>query len=313
MKLKKSGALFLSLLTVSLTSSSDLRAADKLRIVTTTSTFASLAGDIAGDRAEIYSIASPRRNIHFISPTPKDVVKTKKADVFIHAGLDLEAWRGPLLDAAGRPELMGPTGNRQIDVSKGIPLLEVPTNLSRIEGDIHAYGNPHYWLDPENGGIIARNIVEGLSRIDPADADFFQHNGAAFEDRLHQKMREWRDLLAPVKGQKIVTYHKSWSYFAERFGLIVLGELEPKPGIPPTAKHLADLENTMRTNHVKVIIKETYFENRTPEKVAKETGAAVLNFAQAVGEIKEAPDYLAMIDYNVRAIAAAFENPGESK
>jgi len=282
-----------------------LQAGDAIRIVATTTTFADLAGRIAGDRAQIYAIASPKRDLHFISVTPRDVLKLKKADVFIHGGLDLEAWRAPLVDASGRPEFLCPSGSRQIDVSAKIPLLEVPDSVSRVQGDIHAYGNPHYWLDPENGRIIARNIAEGLSRLYPEDADTFQANEKNFEAQLDQKMLEWQALLAPFKGAAVITYHRSWAYFARRFELEVAGELEPKPGIPPTARHIAELEKVMQEKRIRVVMKETYFENRSAEKIAASAGARVLNLAQAAGELKETRDYLSMLDYDVRLLAQA--------
>lgn len=304
MKFKKSAVFFLCALSLSLSMGGNrLWASDKIRIVATTSNFSSIAQEITGERADIYFIASPRRDIHFIAPTPKDMVKLKKADVFIHGGLDLEAWRGPLLNVVGRLDLMGPSGARQIDVSKGITLLEVPTSLSRAQGDLHLYGNPHYWLDPENGKIIAHNIAEGLAQMYPDQADLFRKNAATFSEKLDRKIKEWDIALSSFKGVAVVTYHRSWPYFLEHFGLTSEGELEPKPGIPPTARHLAELENNMRKNKVKAIIKETCFENRTPEKVAKETGATVVIFAQAVGEVKETGDYISMFDYNVSQLA----------
>src|SRR3990167_8964483 len=139
-------------------------AADKIRIVTTTSTIADLTRQVVGEKADIHYVAPPRQNIHFISPTPKDMLKVKKADVFIHGGLDLEAWRDPLLQAAGNMAFLG-NGKAAIDASRGIQLLEIPQSLSRIEGDIHIYGNPHYWTDPENALIMADNIVSGLSAL----------------------------------------------------------------------------------------------------------------------------------------------------
>lgn len=282
-------------------------AESKIKMVATTRTFAAIAQEITKDKAEIYAIAAPKRDIHFISPTPKDVLKVKKADVFIHGGMDLEVWRGPLLDAAGRTDLMWPSGPNQIDVSQGIPLLEIPTSLSRSEGDIHAYGNPHYWTDPENGKFIAQNIANGLSRLFPEHAEEFKKNESDFELRLDAKIKEWTLLMKNFQGESIVTYHRSLSYFAERFELKIVGELEPKPGIPPTGKHLSLLEEKMRENKVRVIVEETYFERRTPEKLAKATGASVVTLLHGVGEVKEAPDYIAMIDWNIRQLVQAFQ------
>ena len=306
MKFKTLFAFLLCFAGLSLNNSA-LSASGKIKIVTTTSTFASIAKDIAGDKADVYFIASPNRDIHFISPTPKDVMKVKNTDVLIHAGLDLEVWRAPLLDAVGRLDLMWPTGEKQIDVSKGISLLEVPTNLSRAQGDIHAYGNPHYWLDPLNGRIIAENIAEGLGRLYPKDATFFRKNAHAFQNKIENKMKDWENEMSCCKGAFAVTYHHSWPYFMERFGLDLIGDLEPKPGIPPTAKHLEQLIRIMKEKGAKVIIKEVFNESRTPDKLARETGASVLTLFSEVGESKEGADYFSLFDYDVRLLKEAMQ------
>ncbi len=277
---------------------------EKVRIVATTATLASLVREVTGDRADIYGAAPPGRDLHFYAPTPRDVLKVKKADVLVHMGLDLEAWRDPLLVAAGNPDFLGRRAGA-IDVSKGVPLLEIPSSLSRSQGDIHAYGNPHYWLDPENAKIMVRNIAEGLARLFPEEGDVFQKNASAFSRRADEKIRDWQKRLAPYRGSPVVTFHKSWSYFAERFGLEILGELEPKPGIPPTPKHLAELSRMMREKGVKIILKESFQESRTPKKVARETGAKVLTLVQDAGEIKEAPDYLSAVEHNVKLVEEA--------
>lgn len=277
---------------------------EKVRIVATTATLASLVREVVGDRAEIYGVAPPGRDLHFYTPTPRDVLKVKKADVFVHMGLDLEVWRDPLLVAAGNPAFLG-KARGAIDVSRGISLLEIPTSLSRSQGDIHAYGNPHYWLDPENSKIMVRNIAEGLGRLLPEERDVFQKNASAFIQQVDEKIRGWEKRLVPYRGSPIVTFHKSWPYFAERFGLVIVGELEPKPGIPPTPKHLAVLIRIMKEKGVKVIIKESFQESRTPKKVARETGARVLNLLQDPGEIREATDYLSMVEYNVKLVEEA--------
>ena len=302
---------FLLTLGLSFQAGGDLWAAKKIKIVATTNVLGDIASQIASDHAEIYSVCSPKRDVHFYAPTPRDVVKVKKADVLVHAGLDLEAWRGPMLDAAGRTDLMWPSGARQIDVSQNVPLLEVPTSLSRDQADIHVYGNPHYWPDPENGKIIARNIADGLSRLYPEDAAAFEKNYTAFASKLDESMKTWLKILEPYKGRNVVSYHKSLIYFTKRFGLLDDGELEPKPGIPPTAKHLAELENIMRRDNVRIILKEIFYENRTPEKVAKDTGASVVTFAQAIGDVEEAKDYISMIDYDARAVAEGFKRAAD--
>ena len=298
------GFLFLSLAA----GSENLFAVEKIKIVTTTSTFASITQAIAGEKAEIYYVASSKRDIHFISPTPKDVLKLKKANVFIHGGLDLETWRGPLIDASGRHDFMIPDG-RAIDVSQGIPLLEIPTSLSRAQGDIHAFGNPHYWLDPANGKIIARNIAEGLGILYPEDAEFFRKNAESFSASLDQEMEEWKRRMLPFQGKPVITYHNSWPYFINRFGLVVAGYLEPKPGIPPTPKHIQELVRIMKEKNVPIVIKEAFQENKTSQKLAKETQAAVLDLVTSPEANKQVPDYFSMFDYNIRQFESISKTP----
>jgi len=278
-------------------------AAGKIKIVATSSTLASIAEEITDRKADIYFIAAPKRDIHFIAPTPKDVMKLKEADVFIHAGLDLEAWRDPLLNAVGRLDFMWPAGEKQIDVSKGISLLEVPETLSRAQGDIHVYGNPHYWMDPENAKIIARNIAEKLAALYPEDQEWFLRNAETFSRKIDGRLASWSREMVPYHGSPVVVYHASWSYFAERFGLVIAGELELKPGIPPAPKHISELVASMKEKHVRVIITEPYRERRTPDRIAKETGARVLTLTQSVGAFKEAQDYLSMLDYDLTKVA----------
>lgn len=304
MKIKKISILIALAIGISPVFTNTLYAAGKMNVVATTTTLASIAGEVARDKARINSIASPRQNIHQYAPTPKDVFRVKRADVFIHEGLDLEAWRQPLLDTAGNRRFLG-EGKYSIDVSRGIPLLEVPVTLSRAEGDIHVYGNPHYIGDPENAKIIASNIAEGLADVDPDNADFYRKNAADFNERLDAKIRDWMGRMTKYQNAPVVTYHRSWSYFVNRFGLAVIGEIEPKPGIPPTAKHLAGLIQQMKDKKVKVIIKEYFEENRTPKKLESETGAWTVNLSQAVGEPEEANDYLSLMEKNIVLLEGA--------
>ncbi len=300
------------LIVLSLFFSSFAWAEDKIRVAATTTTLASITQAIGGDKVDVYAVASPKQNIHFYAPTPKDVLKVKKAQLLIHSGLDLEAWRGPLLDAAANPLFLG-EGKESVDVSQGVSLLEVPSTLSRVEGDIHVFGNPHYWMDPLNGKVMAANIAEGLSRIKPENTEFFRKNLNEFLKRIDQKTAEWTAALAPYQGTPIVVYHRSLPYFASRFGLEIAGELEPKPGIPPTPKHLSELVKVIKTKSVKMIVKESFYENEMPGKLAHETGIGVVELVQAVGEKKEAADYFSLFDYNIRVLTQALkqEKPHE--
>lgn len=278
-------------------------AEDKIRITTTTNTLAVLAKEVAREKADIYYIASPSQNIHFISPTPKDVLKTKKADVFIHGGLDLEIWRGPLLDAVGKKEFI--TGERSIDASLNIPLVEAPHELSRVHGDVHAHGNPHYSKDPGAAILMVQNITEGLCRLYPESGSFFRKNAADFTSRLEMRLKDWQTRMLPFQGASVVPYHNSWIYFLNRFGLEAFDYLEPKPGIPPSPKHIKSLIERMKQSKVRVVIREIFNENGTPKKVAKAVGAGVIVLASEPDGIKG--DYLDFIEHNVSQLEKALQ------
>ena len=280
-------------------------AADKLKVVATLPTFADLAKTIGGDAVDVSSIASPQFNPHFIEPKPSDVLKVKRADLFIHAGLDLELWRGPLLDAAGNTRVF-PGQQGELDLSQGITLLEVPTHgVSRSEGDIHIYGNPHYWVDPENSRIMAATIAEKLSMVDPAHAQEYHTRLQAFLARLDQQMAVWHTRLASFQGQELIGYHNEWPYLMRFAGLNMTQFLEPKPGIPPTPKQIEFLEQYMKEKRVRVIVQSTYFPLTAAQSLAKRTGAKIALLCQNVHEVKEASDYLAMTDYNVAQLVTA--------
>ena len=284
---------------------SSAHAAERIKVVATLSTFADLAKTIGGEQVEVRAVASPRFNAHFIEPKPGDVLRLKRADLFIHGGLDLEAWRGPLLDAAGnRNALPGQPG--ELDLSHGVHLLEVPDHaLSRADGDIHLYGNPHVWLHPDNVRVMARAIAAKLSEMDPAHAAEYEANLGAFLVRLDAKQAEWLAKLAPFRGAELVGYHNEWIYFAEFAGLKMPLFLEPKPGIPPTPKHLETVEHFIRSNGVKAIVQSSYASTAAAESLAKRTGARVVVLCQNVGEQDACSDTIAMFDTNVSRIVEA--------
>lgn len=278
-----------------------------LNVVATLSTFADLTRTVGGEYVKVANVAPPRFNPHFIEPRPSDVVKVKRADLFVHAGLDLELWRGPLLDAAGNTRLF-PGQERELDLSRGIALLEVPTRpLSRAEGDIHLYGNPHYWLDPENVRTMAQAICDKLCTLDPQHEQAYYANLKAFLDRLTAKIPEWRVRLAPYQGQELVGYHNEWPYLMRFVGLHMNQFLEPKPGIPPTPKQLEFLQGYMRARKIPAVVQATYFPTEAAASLAKRTGARVVLLCQGVGELPQCADYVGMIDYNVSRLADAFE------
>ncbi|MGH7599463.1 MAG: metal ABC transporter substrate-binding protein [bacterium] len=288
-------------------------AADKLKIVTTLPDFADIAQQIGGDRIEAFAIAKGYQDPHFVDPKPSYIIKLQKADMFVHAGLDLEAgWVPPLLEGARNAKILpGAKGN--IDASKGLPLLEIPGGdpaQLRAQGDIHVFGNPHYWLDPVRGKQIAQNIFDGLVRLQPRDEAYFKNNLEALDKKIEAKVAEWEALMQPYNGVKIVAFHNSWPYFDERFGFDIIAFIEPKPGIPPSPKHLAEVISKMNQVGAKVIIIEPYYSKKACELVASKTGAQVAELATAVDGLPGVKNYFDVFDYNLKKLVAAFQATG---
>ncbi len=284
-----------------------LAAESRLKIVATQTMFADIVQEIGKDKVDVKCIAGPKFNVHFIQPKPSDVRNVTKADLYVNAGLDLEAWSGPLLEAAGKPELfIG--AERNLDLSKGIAILNVPQQpISRSEGDIHMFGNPHYNMNPENAGIMAENILGKLKEIDPKNASFYEENAKTFITRLDEKISEWKKLRADFKGQEIISYHEDIAYFADFLGLKAEQFIESKPGIPPTPKHLEFLEEYVKTNHIKAIVMPTYYPKDASEKLAQRVGAKVVTICQNVGEIPGTDDTLSFFDYNFKQISGVLK------
>ncbi len=279
-----------------------------IKVCTTLSSYADIAKTIGGDRIEVSFVAPPRFNPHFIEARPSDVLKIKRADLFIHSGLDLEAWRGPLLDAVAKSEFRE-GGARQVDLSEGISLLEVPSGqVSRAEGDIHMFGNPHYWPDPRNGVVIAKHIAAKLSEIDPAGAAEYSKNLGVFLNALTTKMHSWSEALKPYAGKEVIGYHNEWPYLMSFAGLSMTQFLEPKPGIPPGPQHLAELESFIKAKSVRVLIQASYFPTEAGDYLQDKTGIKVLSLCQNVGELPECKDYVSMIDYDLNQIVKAFQS-----
>lgn len=285
----------------------------KLNVVTTLPDFADIARQIGGDKVEAFAIVKGYQDPHFVDPKPSYIIKLQKADMFVYAGLDLEiGWVPPLLEGARNANILpGAKGN--VDASKGVHLVEVPTGdpaTLRAQGDIHVYGNPHYWLDPIRGRQIAQNIFEGLARLRPEDEAFFKQNLEAFLKKIDEKEAQWQKMLAPYVGAKIVAFHNSWPYFDERFGFDIIAFVEPKPGIPPTPKHLAGVIDKMNQTGTKVIIIEPYYSKKPCELIAAKTGAKIVGFATSVDGQPEVKTYFDIFDYNLKKLVAAFQETG---
>ena len=207
---------------------------------------------------------------------------------------------------AGRVDCIQPGGAGYLDASQNVRILEIPPGqITRAMGDVHPAGNPHYWLDPGNGRHIAQAIQQKLSALQPADAAYFAQRYAAFDQKLAVAEKRWDALLGPYRGTKIVTYHRSWSNLADRFGLDVVGYVEPRPGIPPSPSHTLDLIQEMKRQGIKIILVEPYFDLKTPNAIARETGATVLVLPPSVGGTREATDFIALFDHGTQQLAAA--------
>ncbi len=293
----------ISFLVFVLFASSSFAAEKPLKVVTTTTYFAELVKEVGGERVAVHAVASPKFNVHFIQPKPSDVAKTAKADLFVFAGLDLEAWADPLLEASGRHDLFRGSA-RNLDLSQGIVLLKIPERLSRAEGDLHAFGNPHYTLNPENALIMAVSVSRKLQEIDPDHAAEYQAREKEFLTELNKKITEWKALCAHCAGGEIFSYHDDIVYLADFLKLKEGQYLEPKPGVPPTPKHLAFLEKYAAEKKVGLILAASYYPKRTLEKLASKTGAKTVSIAQ-VPRAEGKQSIFNFYDYNIRAIADA--------
>jgi len=283
-------------------------AASKLRIVTSTTDLADLAAQVGGDRVEVESIARGYQDPHFVEAKPSFLMKLRRAELLIIVGLQLEiGWLPPLITQCGNPNVQaGAKG--YLDVSQFAEILEIPTGVvTRAMGDVHPFGNPHYWLDPENGRRIARGITNKLAELQPQDSAYFEERFQAFSKRLDGAEKVWDAAMKPFQGRKVVTYHRSWPNFLKRFGLVSAGEIEPRPGIPPSPRHTVELIQMMRRDNVKVILVEPYFDLKTPNAMARETGAQVIVLLPSVGGEKEVTDYFKLFDYDIALLTRAFQ------
>ena len=325
----------------------------RLNVVTTTTDLKSIAESIGGEHLSITSICDGNQDPHFIQAKPFYMVRTRDADLWIRIGMELEiGYEEPIIDGSRNTKIrIGQDGH--LDASENILRLEVPTTqkVDRAMGDIHPLGNPHYWLDPYNGRIVAQNIAERLKKLAPEYKETFDNNYQVFIRRLDEamfgeelvkqmggdklwelelagkldeflaktnelrtannkprlKLGGWALKMSPHRGGKIVTYHRSWSYFANRFGLIVAEELEPKPGIPPSPKHLVEVIKKVKSEEVKILLMENFYSLNAPEFVSKKTGIRVVPVANSVGGEDTAGDYISMINNIVEKISVAFK------
>ncbi len=278
--------------------------AGKLNVVTTTSDLASITEIVAGDLAKVSSICSGNQDPHHLQARPRYVMMARNADLWIRTGMDLEiGWEMPVIDGS-RNRKIRPGNPGHLDVSTQIHKLDIPdaSMLSRAMGDVHSQGNPHYLIDPENAKHAAQDIAERLAQLDPKNADTYRNNAGAFIDRIDKRMEEWKEQMEPLKGKSIVTYHRSWLYFCERFGLTIAIELEPKPGIPPSPTHLTRVIETVQADEIKLILQEPWYSTKAADRVAEKTGARVVTAPTYTGSDPDADNYIALIDLIVKRL-----------
>jgi len=303
MKLKIKSGIILILLVIACKCAE----AGVIHVVTTTQDTKSITEIIGGNKVDVFGIATGYQNPHFVDPKPSYIIKLSNADLFVTVGLDLETgWSPSLLSSSRNPKIQKGS-NGYVDASAGIQLMQVPSSINRAEGDIHIYGNPHYWLDPLNGKQMARNICNGLEKISPENKIFFEANLKTFTETIDQKMKAWTAAMAKYHGTKVIAYHNEWCYFENRFGLQIIDFLEPKPGIPPTPSQLAKIIGEIKSNSIKVIISSPYFTSSSSDLVARQTGAKVLTLATSVGAFDDVKNYYDVFDYNIRQLVNALK------
>src|SRR5437773_1262038 len=282
--------------------------AKKLNVVTSTTDMAALAQEVGGDRVNVESIAKGYQDPHFVEAKLSFLLKLRQADILITVGLQLEiGWLPPLVTQCGNPRIqVGGAG--YLDASQFAEILEIPAGpVTRAMGDVHPLGNPHYWLDPDNGRRVARGIAGKLGELDPADSSYFQERFQDFDKRLTAAEQKWDAEMAAYRGRKVVTYHNSLTNFAKHFRQNVIGYVEPRPGIPPTPSHTLELIGLMKRENCKVVLVEPYFDLKTPNSIGVATGAKVQVYLPSVGGEKQVTNYFELFDYDIELLKKGFQ------
>jgi len=282
--------------------------AKKLNVITSTTDMAALAQEVGGDRINVESLAKGYQDPHFVEPKPSFLLKVRQGDLLISVGLQLEiGWLPPLITQSGNGRVhVGANG--YLDASQFAEILDIPTGVvTRAMGDVHPLGNPHYWLDPDNGRRLARGIAQKLGELDPPDNSYFQERFQDFDKRLTVAEQKWDAEMTPYHGRKLVTYHNSFPNFAKHFHLNVVGYVEPRPGIPPTPSHTIDLIGLMKRENCKLVLVEPYFDLKTPNSIGAGTGAKVVVYLPSVGGEKQVTNYFELFDYDIGLITKAFQ------
>jgi len=317
-----------------------------VKVVTSLTTYAAIAREIVGDRGTVSSIAVGDENPHYVQPKPSFVPTLARADLFVTTGLDLELWVPALLDKAGNSRVTE-GGPGYVAAYSGIDLLDVPTSFSRTQGDLHVYGNPHIWTDPLNAVQIARNILAGLKRVAPADAEYFTAREKDFEDRiykalfgaelvqllggqtladldrqdklfdflkarqyqgapLYNRLGGWLKQALPFRGTQVACYHKEWDYFSREFEVNCFDYIEPKPGIPPTPRHVQEIIVGMKEKHIPVLLSTNYYDRNQVQEVAQRTGAKAVIVPSNTGGAAGVTSYFDLMNLWITELGRAF-------
>ena len=277
-----------------------------LHVVSTIPTLGSFAKEVGGDRVSVESLGKGYQDPHFVEAKPNLMLTLNRADLLLYVGLELEiGWLPPLVLGSRNPKIQtGETGS--LDCSRSIPLLDIPTTkIDRSMGDIHPQGNPHYWFPPANAKMVAREIATRLSELDPEGRETYAKNLAAFSARVDAKVKEWAPLIAKLKGAKVATYHKSWSYISAWLGMEEVGYVEIKPGIPPDPQHLVQLVKIMRNEHASMLLMEDFYNKATAQKVTELSHAKLLVLPTDVGATPAIKDWFALVDTALKEMAEA--------
>jgi len=280
----------------------------RIRIVTTTTDLGDLARTVGGSSVSVETICHGKQDPHFVQAKPSYMVRLSRADLVVAVGLELEAaWLPQLIQGARNPKI-NPGKPGYLEASSAVKVMGVPTGpVDRSQGDIHPLGNPHYWLNPDNAIKVARLIASRLGELDPDEADSFRGNLSAFETRMAAATARWTRKMAPYSGRKIVSYHRTFNYFHQHFGLVPVGYVEERPGIPPAPAHLARLIKKMRNEGVPLIFHEGFYDRAMSELVASKSGAKLLVLPTSVGGVEDASSYEKLIDYMVGQVVAGLE------
>lgn len=272
----------------------------KIRVITSTADLAYFAHEVGGELVEVESIASAKADVHFIEVRPSHIIKVSKADVVLKVGLELDMWMDQLIDGSRNSDL------RIIDCSEYVEPMEVPSfKPDARHGDLHRFGNPHYWLGPQNVPAIVQAVVEGLAAAEPEQARVFEANAQRFLSDLETGLSGLSSKVDRLRGASVVFYHNSWPYFNEYVAIMAVGFVEPYPGVPPSPSHIKELSRQIREKGIKVIAIEPYFDDRVPQKIAAGSEAQVVTLYPSIGGRKEGETYVQWFEGNLDALLGA--------